>query len=100
MEDFLKMDVFFVATTAVVVILGVLSIVALFYLIKIFHNIDRVMKNVGDESDEIRTDLKILREKVRDEGMRVKHILDFVRGITARKTKTRTRHKSEASDQV
>ena len=64
MDDFFKMDVFFVATTGVVIALGVLLIVALFYVIRILKSFDEVMKNVTLESNDIRDDIRILRARV------------------------------------
>ena len=63
MDDFFKMDVFFVATTGVVIALGVLLIVALFYVIRILKSFDEVMKNVTLESNDIRDDIRILRAR-------------------------------------
>jgi hypothetical protein len=43
------------------------------------------MKNVSEESDRVREDLVVLRGKIRDEGMKWKHFLDFFLGIANRK---------------
>jgi hypothetical protein len=85
MEDFLKMDIFFVVTTAVVLCGGTLFIVALVYFIKILRSVDNIAQNVSAESDSVRGDLEILRTKIREEGMKVKHIADFFGGMAARK---------------
>ena len=85
MEDFLKMDIFFAVTTAVVLSGGALFIVALVYFIKILKSVDNIAQNVSAESDSVRGDLAILRQKIREEGMKVKHITDFFGGMAARK---------------
>jgi hypothetical protein len=97
MNDFLKMDIFFLTTTVVVLLLGVFLIVALYYIIKILKSIDHVAQNVSDESDNVRGDILILRGKIRDEGMRVKHFMDFFMNVASRKTgrKTKTVHHKE-----
>lgn len=89
MDDFLKMDVFFVVTTAVVLGGGVLVAVALFYVIKILRNVDNVARNVSEESDNVRSDLSVLRTKIREEGVKVKHFADFVGGISSRRRGTK-----------
>ncbi|OGZ05209.1 MAG: hypothetical protein A2845_02720 [Candidatus Lloydbacteria bacterium RIFCSPHIGHO2_01_FULL_49_22] len=96
MDDFFKMDVFFVATTGVVIALGVLLIVALFYVIRILKSFDEVMKNVTLESNDIRDDIRILRARVREEGMKVKHVSDFFASVVSRNKKARGKHKHDA----
>jgi hypothetical protein len=97
MNDFLKMDIFFLTTTVVVLLLGVFLIVALYYLIKILKSIDHVAQNVSAESDNVRGDISVLRGKIRDEGMKVKHFMEFFMNVAARKTgrKSRTAHHKE-----
>ena len=85
MDDFLRMDIFFVVTTAVVVLGGALCVVALVYIIKILRSVDHVARNVSEESDNVRGDVAILRQKIRDEGMKVKHFTDLFRSIGARR---------------
>ena len=95
MNEFFKMDFFFVVTTAVVVLIGIFFLVALFYLIKILKSVDHLAKNVSEESDGIRGDINVLRAKVRDEGMKMKHLTDFFMGIKAR-SKARKKPKAES----
>ncbi len=84
MNEFLKMDIFFVVATVVVVLLGVFALVAMFYIIRILKNVDHLSQNVSEESDHIKVDVNILRAKIRDEGMRVQHLLDLFGGMTTR----------------
>ncbi len=85
MEDFLKMDIFFAVTTAVVLVGGMVAIIALVYVVSILQSVNHLMKNVSEESDRVREDLVVLRGKIRDEGMKWKHFLDFFLGIAKRK---------------
>lgn len=86
MDDFLKMDVFFAVTTMFVVFGGILATVSMFYIVRILKSLDGVMRNVHEESDDIRMDINILRQKVRDEGMKIKHIVDFCGSVASRNT--------------
>ncbi|OGZ08658.1 MAG: hypothetical protein A2942_02605 [Candidatus Lloydbacteria bacterium RIFCSPLOWO2_01_FULL_50_20] len=92
MDDFLKMNVFFVVTTVVVFCGGLLLAVALFYVIRILRSVDNVARNVSEESDSLRGDLSVLRSKIREEGMKIRHFTDFFGRIVGHK---KTRRKSE-----
>ena len=85
MSEFLKMDIFFAVTTAVVFFAGLMLLVALYYGIQILRSINRITKNVADESDNVRKDVQQLREKARSEGMRITHLMDFFLGMRERK---------------
>ncbi|MDO8521499.1 MAG: hypothetical protein Q7S52_05285 [bacterium] len=85
MDNFFKMDIFFVVTTVAVFLGGVLCVIALLYVIKILKSIDHVAQNVSEESDEMRGDLAILRKKIREEGMKLKHFSEFFTGLIGRK---------------
>lgn len=90
MDSFIKMDIFFVTTTVVVVVLGVLACVALFYLIRLFRTLDRIAGQVHEETVEIRADLDEMRRKTKREGLRIQHLLTFF-GKTAKRAKKKAR---------
>lgn len=85
MEDFFKMDVFFVVTTGAVFLGMVLCAVAMLYIIKILKNVDHITQNVSEESDEVRGDLSVLRQKIREEGVKLKHFSEFFTSLVGRK---------------
>ena len=85
MSDFFKMDIFFVVTTIAVFLGGVLCVIALVYVIKILKSIDHVAQNVSEESDKMRGDLSVLRKKIREEGVKLKHFSEFFTGLVGRK---------------
>lgn len=87
MNEFLKMDIFFVTTTALAFVLGAAALVALYYIIKILKSIDHVAQNVSAESDNMREDITLLRGKIRDEGMKVRHFMEFFLNIAGRKAR-------------
>ena len=101
MSDFLKMDIFFAVTTAAVFFAGLMILVALYYMIGILRSVDHVAKNVAKESDSVRGDVAVLRAKIREEGMRVGHLVDFFLGMRERKAarheRKKNREKGEAS---
>lgn len=91
MNEFLKMDIFFVVTTFVVLFVGAFAIVALYYIVRILRNVDHLSQNISEESDNVRGDITILRQRIRDEGMKVKHFADFFSSFAARNTARKTR---------
>lgn len=78
MDEFLKMDVFFVVSTiAVVVVAGLLSY-AIYRAIRILHTLERISHTVSDEADLIRSDIQEARLAARAEGYR---FLGLARGV-------------------
>ncbi|KND50460.1 MAG: hypothetical protein AB202_02280 [Parcubacteria bacterium C7867-007] len=88
MDPFLQMHIFFLVTTIVVVVLGVLSCVALVYVILLIRTVERIASHVNEEAEEIRADIDDVRRKAKREGLRLKHLITFF-GKTAKRTKKR-----------
>lgn len=89
MNEFLKMDIFFVVTTIVAILVGAFLTVALFYVVRILKSVDNVARNVSEESNDLRGDIAALRTKIKEEGMKLKHFGDFVSGIASRQKRRR-----------
>lgn len=87
MNDFLKMDIFFVVTTFVVAFWGIIGIVALYYIIRILKNINRLSQIAVEEADELRDDIADIRSHIRDEGIRFKSVMDFFSSMLVRPPK-------------
>lgn len=98
MDDFLKMDLFFVVTTAVVFLVGLFALVALFYLVRILRSADHVMGNVRIESDTIREDIGILRTKIKDEGIRLKHFGELFESMYTRNVSPKGKRKTKSEE--
>ncbi|MDB5237557.1 MAG: hypothetical protein JWL88_659 [Parcubacteria group bacterium] len=90
MEPFFQMQIFFVVTTTIVVVLGVLACVALVYLILLFRTLDRIASQVHEEAEEIRSDLGDMRRKAKREGLRLSHLITFF-GKTAKRVSKKKR---------
>ena len=93
MSEFLKMDIFFAVTTIVVFFFGVMGMVALYYMIRILRSMSNVARNVSEESDSLRKDVQVFREKAHSEGMRITHLMDFFLGMRDRKRATSKKEK-------
>jgi biopolymer transport protein ExbB/TolQ len=65
MEDFVKMDIFFMVTTASVVLLSLMGFLALLFVVKILKDLSEITKiarreakEIADDVDQIRADIK------------------------------------------
>jgi hypothetical protein len=89
MENFFKMDVFFVVATLMAVVIGVLIAVALVYAIRFLRTVNRISDSVEEEADRIRSDIQEARGKVKN--FKLLHLFPLlgksVKRITTRKKK-------------
>jgi hypothetical protein len=65
MNDFLKMDIFFVVATVAVVLLTLLGAVLAWRFLRILKNIEIISAQVVEEGAAIRSDLATLRAELR-----------------------------------
>lgn len=65
-DAFLKMDIFFVVTTGLVILFGIFLAVILYYVVKIVRNISKVVALVEREAVEISDDFKEIRKDVKE----------------------------------
>jgi len=81
MDDFLKMDIFFVVTTVVVIVLAFLAAFVLWRLQRIMKNAEHISEQVSLESDSIREDLAGMRSDVRRGKGRIKSFFSFIQKL-------------------
>lgn len=79
MDEFLKMDIFFVVTTVCVVVMTVLLAFVLIRVLRILKNIESISLMVEEEGEKFREDIAQVRAKVKEEGLRVSHMFDFLK---------------------
>ncbi|MBP6860001.1 MAG: hypothetical protein KBC38_00350 [Candidatus Pacebacteria bacterium] len=65
MDDFLKMDVFFVVATGSMLILSAFAAIILWRIARILKEVERVTREVAAESELIRADIEDFRGRVR-----------------------------------
>ena len=86
MNDFLKMDIFFAVTTVAVVVISILMIFVLIRVLRILRNVEDISTIVEEEGQKIREDIAHVRESVKEEGVRAKHLLSLLGlGVTLKK---------------
>lgn len=79
MNEFLKMDVFFLITTVAVLLVTGLVCFVLYRILRILRNVEHVSQIVSDESDLVRNDLSEMRAVIKREGFKLTHLAAFVR---------------------
>ena len=87
MDEFLKMDIFFVVATAAVVVLAFFTAFVLWRLERVLKNIEHISEQVALESDTIREDLAGMRDDVRRGKGRLKSLFGFLKKTSKRASK-------------
>jgi len=83
----MKSEIFFFITSIAVVIITILLGVLATYLIRILRNVDDISAKAKDEAGLIKEDIAELRENVKTEGAKVKHLVKFFNNLKGRKSK-------------
>ncbi len=78
MTELVHADIFFFITAIVVVVVGIGMGVALFYIVLILRDVRAVTRKIRVASDELGRDFEELRATVKDEGARVRTIVELV----------------------
>jgi hypothetical protein len=87
MDEFLKMDIFFVVTTLVIIVLGALAAYVLWRIERILKQVEHITEQAAIESDLIRQDMSELRRDIRKGGSRFAAFAKFLSGLTEHKKK-------------
>lgn len=88
MDNFLKMDIFFFVATCATVLIAILMTLVLLRVLRILKKIDDVTALVRDEGEQLRQDIASVRNTVHEGGVRLGHVLGFLRRPSKR---TRTK---------
>ena len=86
----MKADIFFFITAISVIVITSVVVVALFYVIRILRSVEHISHHVEEEGVRIREDINELRKNIKTEGVKFKHLANFV-GIFSQKGKPRAR---------
>ncbi len=79
MNEFVKMDVFFVVATLAVIVVAVLLALILYRVVKILRHVEHVTQIVSEEGDLIRADVADLRGAIKREGFKFSTLAGFAR---------------------
>ncbi|HQT83181.1 MAG TPA: hypothetical protein PLW99_03465 [Candidatus Paceibacterota bacterium] len=87
MDEFLKMDIFFVVATLAVVVLAFFTAFVLWRLERVLKNIEHISEQVALESDAVRQDLAGVREDIRRGKGRIRSLFGFLNKTAKRASK-------------
>ncbi len=77
MDTILKADIFFIVTTVVVSIIGLLIALVLIYLIRILSDVKKLSRKVRQEGEALVEDIDDLRENIKRNTIKLSDILSF-----------------------
>ncbi len=78
MDTLIHADIFFLVTTVTIICVGLLALVALYYAIRILHDIDAVSRKARTEAEAVIVDIGEVRQKVKEQGIKVAGMLAFI----------------------
>lgn len=84
MNEFLKMDIFFVVTTVAVIAVAILLVFVLWKIARILKNVEHISEQVSAETDAVREDLANMRSEVKEGKGRIKSLLGFFKKAAKR----------------
>ena len=93
MDEFLKMDTFFVIASIGFVVLIVLVAVALYFVIRLVRTLNRVALTVEEEAHALKSDLDDARASIRRGGNGLLSLFGFA-GKTGKRLLTKKRRSS------
>ena len=97
MEDIVKADIFFLVTTIVVILVGIVTVVGGYYVITIAKDLQLLVRKAREEGEEIIEDIKGLREQARLQENPVRSLVRFLFSLSsAKKVKGKLRSRRKA----
>ena len=102
MQEFIKADIFFFITAIAVVLVTLGLMIALFYIIRILHNIRDVTERVDEGSKVLAEDLSELRGTIKREGFVWGHVFSFLKkqsGLFGRKSGGKRKSASHSEEE-
>lgn len=69
MDEFLKMDIFFVVATVATIIMSVLAVLVLMSVLRILRKVEEISEMVSEEGRELRADIAVVRGELRQKGL-------------------------------
>ncbi|MHB1118119.1 MAG: hypothetical protein ACYCZ7_01130 [Minisyncoccota bacterium] len=86
MDDFVKMDIFFLVTTVAVIVLAVFVGVLLFYVLRAARDVSEVAHIVRKESERFAKGASSARRKIRGHGeSMLQNVIAFVQSFASTK---------------
>ncbi len=84
MNDFIKMDIFFIVTTLAVVMLGSVVMLILFRVWRVLGYVEDISRELSEESALLRNDVAEMRARIKSEGFKFSHLAGLFSSRVAR----------------
>jgi len=86
MQDFLKMDIFFVVTTILVLSVGIVMFLIALRLWRILGHIERIAEIAERETELIKDDIAVLRADIRREGFKLSSLFRLFKSMFTKRS--------------
>lgn len=100
MSDILQANIFFFITAISVLVISGFVGVLLYYCIGIARDVRAVAAKVRKASDDLEQDFDVLRAQVKNEGAKLRGVVDLLLGFVTYRFGTRSRKKKAADKTV
>ena len=89
MNQILQTNIFFFITGLAVIVVGAGFAVALYYIVLILRDLQKIVSKINKASNELEQDFEALRSNVKNEGVKVRAMADLVLGFLLSRMKKR-----------
>jgi hypothetical protein len=93
MDDILKADIFFFITTISITLVTIGLLIIFYYVVRIMREATDISRMVREETEEIRNDVREARLYIREEVVKLKYILGFIRSFMKESKETLRKHR-------
>ncbi len=90
MSEVVHADIFFFITSIVVVLFAGAGLIASYYVVQILRDLKEITAKLNRASRELEEDFETLRREVKNEGVKMRAIVDLGLGFIASRMKKRT----------
>lgn len=93
MNEILHANIFFFISSIAIIFISLLVLIILFYAARIMRDVSDVVRKINKASADIEKDFQELRHEIRNEGVKVRSIVDIALGFLASRMQKRTARK-------
>ncbi len=97
MNDILQANIFFFISSISTVVIAILIGIILFYIARIMRDISNVVHKINNASADLERDFQDLRREIKNEGTKVRSIIDVALGFFLSRIQKRTTKKPKTN---